>query len=54
MLYLGITRIQTFPQGRSQDLVPLYRLDRELRPSPLPQLLTLDGLAASALYWIGK
>ena len=28
--------IKTCPQGRSQDLVPLYLLDCELRPSPLP------------------
>ena len=51
---LELQENQTIPQGRSQDLVPLYHLDRELRPSPLPQLLTLDGSAASGLYWIGK
>ena len=45
--------ILTCPQGRSQNLVPLYRLDRELCPSPLP-VLTFDGMAASDLYWIGN
>jgi hypothetical protein len=34
-------------------VVPLFRTDRELRPSPLLHLLTLDGLAADNLYWIG-
>jgi hypothetical protein len=48
------TEIQTCPQGRPQDVVPLFRIDRELRPSPLLHLLTLDGLAADNLYWIGN
>ena len=50
---LELQRILTCPQGRSQNLVPLYRLDRELCPSPLP-VLTFDGMAASDLYWIGN
>ena len=33
--------IETCPQGHSQDLVPLYLLDRELCSSPLPQCLFL-------------
>jgi hypothetical protein len=48
------TEIETCPQGRPQDLVPLFHIDRELRHSPLPHPLTLDGLAADNLYWIGK
>jgi hypothetical protein len=48
------TEIETCSQGHSQDLVPLYFPDRELLPSPLPHLLTLDCLAADNLYWIGN
>ena len=49
--------IETCPQGRSQDLVPLYPLDCELRPLPLPQSLFLgcsvlaDALIASSICW---
>ena len=35
--------IENCPQGRSQDLVPLYHLGCELRPSPLPQSLFLTA-----------
>ncbi len=47
-----IQKFKTSRQGRPQVLVPLYLLDRKLRPSPLPHPLTLDGLAAGDLHWI--
>ncbi len=47
-----IQKCETCRQGRPQVLVPLYLIDRKLRPSPLPHPLTLDGLAASDLHCI--
>ena len=53
-LFLGIkTEIKPCPQRCPQDVVPLFLIDRELRYSPLPHSLTLDG-AADNLYWIGN
>ena len=44
--------IKTCPQGRSQDLIPLYPLDCDL-PLPLPKSLFLTAWQSMACIWLG-